>query len=298
MWTRVRGGVSAVLALALAGAACGDAAVGPDGDAQLTVAVTDAPGDYFSSVTVDIGAVKILPDDGPPITLTEDGGTHELLDLQDGVTADLASVDLEPGTYLQLRLVVESAHVELADGLEFDDGSTGRDLFVPSGAQTGIKINLSSADGDGEAGVEIESGETVVVVDFDIEQNFVLQGNPDTEAGLRDVLFTPLLRAVVRDVSGSISGTVTDPEETGLEGETVRAVLQDSEVVEELQTDEATATTDENGEYTIRFLAPGTYEVSVDDFTADPQEVTVGEGEDVTGVDFQGEPEGEEESSS
>lgn len=279
-----------LLALAVGITACGES-TGPGGDAQLTVALTDAPSEYYASATVDIGAIEIIPDDGPPVTLTNDGGQHDLLTLQNGVTADLATLSIDPGTYLQLRLVVESAHVELADGYQFEDGSTEKDLSVPSGAVNGIKINLSSSDGNGDAGVEIRQGQTILVVDFDVEQNFVIEGDPDAQAGIQDVLFTPLLRAVVRDVAGSISGTVTSSEDgSGMNSLTVRALLQDSGVMEELQTDEVTAVTsdDGSGSYTINFLSPGTYEVSVDDFSADPQTVTVGEAEDVTGVNFSG----------
>jgi len=66
----------------------------------------------------------------------------------------------------------------------------------------------------------------------------------------------------------------------------VRGVLQESGLLEELQTAEATAVTDSTGAYVLQFLAPGTYEVSVDSTDADPQSVDVGEGEAVTGIDF------------
>jgi hypothetical protein len=42
----------------------------------------------------------------------------------------------------------------------------------------------------------------------------------------------------------------------------------------------------EDGSYVLRFLAPGTYTVTVDGSAAAAQTVTVGEGQDVTGVDF------------
>jgi hypothetical protein len=59
--------------------------------------------------------------------------------------------------------------------------------------QSGIKVQLS-------APLEAEAGElTIVVVDFDVDRNFVLQGNPDTPAGLKDVLFTPLLHEERRE---------------------------------------------------------------------------------------------------
>ena len=92
------------------------------------------------------------------------------------------------------------------------------------------KIDLSSADGDAEnSGIEIVAGETIFVVDFDVEQNFVIQGDPDTPAGIQGVLFTPNLRAVVRGVAGSIAGTVASSNtDDPIEGLVVRATLTES----------------------------------------------------------------------
>lgn len=281
--------LSAFFLAAIVGlAGCSDT-TSPDGDAQLTVALTDAPSDYFQSVSLDVGAVELIPADGPPVTLTNAAGTHELLDLQNGVTAELANQTIEAGTYVQARLILNDLDLTLADGYSLSDGSNELKPVIPSAAQTGIKINLSSADNDGEAGVEIRPGETILVVDFDIEQNFVVEDSDPNDGVLDNVLFTPLLRATVSDVAGTISGTVTsDSDGSGLNGETVRATLTDSDLMEELQTDEATATSGSDGSYTIHFLAPGTYDVSVDDFSAASQSVTVGEAEDVTGIDFTG----------
>jgi hypothetical protein len=286
--------------------------------ARVTLQLTDAPGAPFASATVDIGAMQLIPVDGDPITITEDAGEFDLLDLQNGVTATLASLDVPAGRYLQLRLIVEGAHVTLEDGLTFADGSASRDLFVPSGAQSGIKVNLFGTDwtmgmadsgwnglggspseagrtragrngmgSDGlqrRTGVEIVPGETIIVLDFDVERNFQLTGPRDAPTG---VLFRPLIRAVVRDIAGTIGGTVTDGVGAPVSGATVRASLVDSPVLEELQTVEATALTAEDGTYTIWFLAPGTYSVSVDGSTAEAQTVVVGEGQVVTGVNFQ-----------
>lgn len=281
--------LAALIVAAVVGlAGCSDA-TSPDGDARLTVALTDAPSDYFQSVSLDVGAVELVPADGPPVTLTDAGGTHELLDLQNGVTAELANQTIEAGTYVQARLILNEVDLTLADGYSLSDGDSELKPMIPSGAQTGIKINLSSADNDSEAGVEIRSGETILVVDFDIEQNFVVEDADPNDGVVDNVLFTPLLRATVSDVAGTVSGTVTsDSDGSGLESETVRATLTDSDLLEELQTDEATATTGSDGSYTIHFLAPGTYDVSVDDFSAAAQSVTVGEAQDVTEIDFSG----------
>lgn len=285
--------------LMLAAGAC-DETVSPGGTGQFSVALTDAPSAMFSEATVDIGAIQLVGEAGGPITLTQDGGVHDLLDLQNGVMADLATLDIDAGTYHQLRLIVESAEVTLAEGYEFADGSTTRSLFVPSGARTGVKINLRHADdtSEGSAGVEIASGEEILVVlDMDVSQNFVLQGDPDGPEGLLDVLFTPLVRATVEDVAGSISGTVTYTSATPsdeTEFASIEAVLDESTstLLEEMQTTTATTTAGADGSYKIWFLSPGTYDVSASaniggtDYADGPRTVPVEDAENVTGVNF------------
>ena len=70
-------------------------------------------------------------------------------------TEVLADLEIPAGTYHELRLIVESASVTLADGYEFRDGTTESVMKVPSGAQTGIKLKLRSSDPDstGSGGV-------------------------------------------------------------------------------------------------------------------------------------------------
>jgi hypothetical protein len=264
-------------------AAC-DSPTATDRDAQLQIQLTDAPADYLASAVVEIGRIEILPaDGGPAVVVVQDAGSYDLLDLQNGVTADLGAADIESGQYAQLRMVVQSAQLTLAQGYQFTDGTTSRTVFVPSGEQTGIKINLTTADGDTDAGVEIRPGETILVVDFDVSQNFVMQGDAESPAGIQGYLFTPTLRAVVRDVAGSIAGSVVAPDGVTLEGLQVTATRDGAE--------EAAATTlvKEDGTYLLPFMAPGTYTVTVvapEGHTANSQSVTVGESQDVTGVEL------------
>jgi hypothetical protein len=278
-------------AAALALAACsGTTDSNTSGIVNLRVQLTDAPSVEFDSAVVEIGRVTLIPVEGDPIVITEDGGRFDLLDLQNGVTAELGDADIPAGDYREMRLVVLSAYIGLSAPYEFDDGSTERSLKVPSGAESGIKVKLRSLDADTMVPFVSITDDAILVVDFDVYRNFKIQGNPDTPAGLKGVLFTPVLRAVVRSVAGSISGTVTSTAEgnPGIAGLTVEATLQDSEdqVV-------ATAVTDADGNYAILFLAPGTYSVTVLGLTPGegvtmPVTVTVGEGEHVTGVDFAG----------
>ncbi|MCL7980885.1 MAG: DUF4382 domain-containing protein, partial [marine benthic group bacterium] len=259
------------------------------------------------SANVEIGEVWAIQAGGPPIQLTADGGSYDLLELQNGVMTELASAELDASIrILQLRLHVLDADVTLGDDGDgtdymFASGGKTQDLFIPSGAQSGIKINLRGDEGNEDgAGVDLVPGETILaVVDMDVEQNFVFTGDVSDPTMLPDMLFTPLLRATVEDVAGSISGTVTyasaTPDEAG-EYAAIEAVLDlttSTVPVEEMETATASAIADPvDGSYTIYFLSPGTYDVSAEatidaiDYTAGPTSVEVGKGENVTGVDF------------
>lgn len=272
--------------------------------ATFTVELTDAPSDYIEAAWVDIGRVDLIASDGAPIVLSEDGtdGLVDLLQLTGTATQSIASAELEAGQVVsQIRLIVESARVKLKDGYEFNGGGDEMDLFVPSGAETGIKLSLAAADGDGESAFTVPEGETVLVIDFDVNQSFVLQGDPESPAGINSVLFTPLLRAVVKDVSSSLSGQVS----TALDGVSVNGLTVTVDPVTEsfleaYETQTATAVTAGDGSaaggYAIAFLVPGTYNVSValpddpayDGLAVDPAnlEVVVPEASTVTGIDF------------
>lgn len=284
-----KAGLSFVFAAVLALGAC-DSPTADSRAARLTVLLTDAPSDYLASAVVTIGRVDILPVDGPAVTITNSGGVYDLLQLQNGVTAELGSAVIDAATYRQLRIVVESATLTLKDGYTFTDGSQTQNLHIPSGARSGIKIKLTTEGGTPGAGLEIRPGEMVLVADFDVSQNFVMQGNAETPAGIKKFLFTPLLRAVVRDVAGSIAGTVSAPDDD-VEGLTVTATRADAGEDDV----PATALVDENGNFKIHFLAPGTYNVTVsslpDAHIVNTVEVVLGEAQHVTGVELVIEPE-------
>jgi hypothetical protein len=266
------------------------------GTASVRVLLTDAPVDYVAEAMVDIGAVILVPADGSGhVVLSDDGtdGPVNLLELQNAATAVLADADIEEGSYAQLRLIVESASVTLAEGYEFNDGSTTKDLFVPSGAQTGIKLILGAGEGEGDEDGALDiTGDMVLVVDFDVSRSFVIQGNPLTPAGINGMIFKPTLRVTVLDVAGTISGTVsTALADTRVDSLPVTATPTDEGLLEEYQTQTATTMTDADGDYTLHFLVPGSYWVKVDvgtglDTQPDSTLVEVDPSEDVADVDF------------
>jgi hypothetical protein len=176
------------------------------GEALLQILLTDAPADYIDQAWVSISRVYLIPgeedpEEGPPfIDLFHDEDDplrYDLLTLRNGITADMTGeVEVPAGTFNQLRMIVADAEVTLIDGYEFEGGGQTRDLMIPSGAQSGIKVNLAEP-------ITTEEGTiNVILVDFDVDQNFVIQGNPETPAGIRGILFTPMLRELSRSVNG------------------------------------------------------------------------------------------------
>ena len=162
------------------------------GAPQVSILLTDAPADYIDTALVGISRVYLKADeDSADVDLYNNPDSllvFDLLTLQDGVTAHLASGVVPENDYKQLRMVVDSAMVSLVDSLEFEDGGNWDILKVPSGASSGIKVQLASP-------VPADSGfVTVITVDFDVNDNFKIQGNPNTPAGIKGVLFTPTLK--------------------------------------------------------------------------------------------------------
>ncbi len=75
----------------------------------------------------------------------------------------------------------------LIEGVTFEDGTDNATLFVPSGSQSGIKVKLDDL-------IVVAEGESVsILVDFDVDDNFVIQGD-NGPGGVRGILFTPSLK--------------------------------------------------------------------------------------------------------
>ena len=192
-------------------AACEDDPAGSGDDAHIQIQFTDAPADLIESAEVWISRVYLQggPDDDDQDD--EDGDTPngrvdlfndpahpfevDLLVLADGVTANLsAPVDIPPGDYKGLRVVVDSAFVTLKTGFTFPGGATTKALKIPSGSTSGLKVQLN-----GEIEAE-EGATTTLLLDFDVNQSFVIQGQkpPATGGTVQNILLTPVIREMER----------------------------------------------------------------------------------------------------
>lgn len=239
---------------------------------RLTVLLTDSPPAVdVQSATVWVSQVYLIGGNdtvGPRVDIPTTPQEYNLLALQGGVTALLGSSTIPAGDYTQLRLVVDSAKITLGGGVTFVNGESSASLTVPSGMQTGIKVNLQGA-------LHIAPGETVLVVDFSVAQSFALTGPAAAPTG---ALFHPVLHATVENVAGSIAGTVTPASANAA----VYAIVTGTS--DTLGRDSADAT---SGAYKIWFLPPGDYTVAAEGSGLSVSKtLTLRPAQDTTGVDF------------
>jgi len=218
---------------------------------HLVIKLTDAPFPFemIEAATVNIVKVEIRKvcecdeDEYPYIELPlpDDSNGFNLLELRNGVTADLVEMGIEPGNYDLIRLYVDEAVLKVKDGDDYK-------VKVPSGQQTGIKIFMEPA-------LKVVSELTTeVVLDFNLEKSFVLKGNANTPAGIKGFNFKPVVKAVNNTTEGTLAGEVFDAD--------TDALLPGVSVwIEQDETEIASASTDEQGYYAIPGITAGFYDV-------------------------------------
>jgi hypothetical protein len=200
------------LLAALAMAAC-DGGTGGNGDARVSIRLTDAPGD-LQEAWVKIDRIYLM---GGPADSAQDGRTDllttgtdwvDLLTLSGGRTAELVDGAVVPaGRYSEMRLVVCEAYIVANNGdvyatsdAELPAGVTADGtLHIPSGCSSGVKIKFK-----GDEPVELESESTIMTVDFDVSQSF---GHQAGNSGRW--IMHPVLHATAVGFAGGIGGTVS-----------------------------------------------------------------------------------------
>lgn len=209
----------------------------------LNIWATDAP---FPISLIDQARITVVKlelrqeDDSVFRGFSQDTMTIDLLSLRNGVMESLASREIVPGNYDQLRLYIDRASLLLKDGRT----ST---LKVPGGPQSGLKILFDPS-------IRIQPGMVAnVMLDFDLSRSFILTGNPKSTADIRGFNFKPVIRAAVIDHTGIIAGKVTDLSGLAIADAAVW-VTGDSAI--------ASTYTDQEGAYAIMGLQEGTFSVT------------------------------------
>jgi hypothetical protein len=226
----------------------------------LVLGLTDAPAPEYKNVFVTIKEVRVKHEEKtdwdiltyPDLDLPQ---TFDLLELRDGVIADLGLAELEAGHYNQMRLILDTIPTGThphANYLYIQGDEVPIPLRVlPSELKNGIKI---------VGGFTIvASGATEVTLDFDAQKS-VVRSN-----GKKDWHLKPTIK-VLETLNNLVFGTV-DPAGAYVSGQIFDfngdfvAPIYDSngDPIESIMVVNGTFS-DDNGDYII-YLPPNTYNI-------------------------------------
>lgn len=203
---------------------------------SIEVRLHDAPVD-FDEVNIFVERVEVnntTGDEGWQV-IGEPNQAFNILDLTNGVFEVIGSAELEAGLYPQMRLVVSrDANSVVINGEEHG-------LFVPSGAETGVKLNVNA---------EIQEGiQYTLLLDFDAQRSVRKTGQAQTPG----YILQPVIRATNEAITGNIGGTIEPVD--------ARSVVYTIAGSDTLSTTFADI---ESGEFLLFGLEEGEYTVSIE----------------------------------
>ncbi len=168
------------------------------GTGQVSFAITDSPVANAKNVVVSFDGMEIQHANGERTNFTFDEvKTIDLLQLQGNEFDSLLNeATVTAGRYQWVRLSVLAERGNDQDSYIILNDDSRFSLYVPGGAQSGLKINTP---------FDVEQdNSTFYTIDFDLAKSV---NNPQ---GFPDYRLRPTLRLVKNEMVGSISGTV-DP---------------------------------------------------------------------------------------
>lgn len=221
----------ALLAVAASAFGCGNSTTRP-ASGTVRVSLTDAPADFDSVILVirEVAVHRAGAGNAGWTSFVPDSSRYDLLRLRNGVFAELGEVLVDAGHYTQVRLVLDPGSYVVENGVR-------RDIVIPSGLQTGLKL---VGEFDVAAGTSVDLG-----IDFDATRSFV-------ETGSGKLLLKPTVRVEVMELTGAIRGSVQPSDPSSL----VYAIAGTDTL--------AGAATGADGGFVLPLLPAGAYTVAID----------------------------------
>lgn len=199
-----------------------------ESNANYQIRLTDKPAIY-DAVNIELDQVRVHHESEGWIDMNTYPGIYDLLTLTAGIDTVIADDEIPAGLISQIRLILGNDNTVVAEGESYD-------LTVPSGAESGLKINLHQ---------ELEEGEDYyILLDFDAAQSIILTGNGD-------YLLKPVIHAIAESVHGGISGRL-EPE-----------IAAEVYAINQMNQDSTGTYTDGSGSFLIQGLEEGMYTVSI-----------------------------------
>ena len=183
----------------------------------LSLKLTDAPMHYsqFMSASVTIDKIEIgnSAHANSFIILTNTPMKYNLLELVNGITSTMATVEIPAGDYNLMRLYISSTEMKMLNGDSFtynmdQEGYSGSGMM-----QNGMMLNNQNRSIDIPLNhvLTISNGSmSEFLLDIDVDQSFMLEGvnYNNMMMNMTGFTFMPTMRFVYMATSGTISGTV------------------------------------------------------------------------------------------
>ena len=156
------------------------------GNANIDFRLTDAPCDY-DNVFIDVQGIEIHSDSmGWESVSPFNAGIYDILELANGLDTLLCQVTVPEGKISQIRLI-------LGDNNSVVVGGTTHNIKVPSGSQSGLKLNLHQ--------YFYANTSYTVWLDFDACKSIIEKGNGEYS-------LKPVIRAFSDSTNGKLTGFV------------------------------------------------------------------------------------------
>ncbi|UOK43072.1 MULTISPECIES: DUF4382 domain-containing protein [Flavobacterium] len=199
------------------------------GTSKITVSMTDAPGDY-DEVNVEVVDVEIKSPEGGWMSIGNNPGVYNLLDLTGGVSVILADSIVPSGHLGQMRLILGENNTVVKEGVTYP-------LRTPSAQQSGLKLQINQT---------LQPDFTYnFLLDFDVHHSVVVEAGNSGNYNLH-----PVIRVTTETMSGAIKGTV-EP----IDVPTEASVMVNGVLV--------TANTNDLGVFQLNGIPSGTYTVTL-----------------------------------
>lgn len=206
--------------------------VGGPGSGTFVVRLTDGPGGY-DAVNIVVDSIRVHYESADSVggwyTISRMPAVFNLLAYSNGRDTIIAGGPVPAGYYSQMRFYIGSGSEVVKDGI-------ASPLVIPSGSQSGLKLNIQA---NVVAGTAYE-----VLLDFDAGRSIHVTGNGR-------YMLKPVIKVITTALStGSLTGVVL-PDTVA---STVWAIMG---------TDTSSAFTDATGHFMFRYINPGIYLVKV-----------------------------------
>ena len=251
----------AVAALAIGSATCSDSTVTPVNAATATrTLLTDSPFPYdrvkrvdlyVVSVSASLGADTSAAASGDFVTLAAPHRLINVLALQNGLTDELGVANIPKGAIKAMRLVIDtdSSSMTLNDGTVLTGSSTPGIHWQSSAGRPVLNATIQDQI------VVPDSGATVVI-DYDVGQAFINPQDVNPASTDQGFIFSPVLRAMDKKRSASVSGVVRAHTNAGLAvaNASMRLYLGNPNNAENTWSVIATARTDAAGAFKFAYV--------------------------------------------